>query len=177
MKILTVTKVARNFSAIMDDVERGREEIILVRDHKTISRLVPEPPTQTALEVLGDLYRTLDDKTANALAAATCSSTPQTLSRLRTPASQSHPMLRLTRLPHPVPVPRELPAATAGCRHPRTRAAQACYRRPAMVTRLLPQGIASAVPSRFVRELGIAVASMPMYFNPFIFIEVKSVCR
>ena len=70
MKILTVTEVARNFSAVMDGVERNREEIILVRNHKTIARLVPESRAQNAIEVLGDLYRTLDDKTADALAAA-----------------------------------------------------------------------------------------------------------
>ena len=45
-------------------------EIVLVRNHKQIVRLVPEPPAHTALEVLGDLYRTLDDKTAEALAEA-----------------------------------------------------------------------------------------------------------
>ena len=70
MKILTVTEVARNFSAIMNDVERDREEIIVVRNHKAIARLVPESPAQTALEILGDIYRTLDDKTADALSAA-----------------------------------------------------------------------------------------------------------
>jgi PHD/YefM family antitoxin component YafN of YafNO toxin-antitoxin module len=70
MKILSVTEVARNFSAIMDDVEQDREEVILVRNHKPIARLVPESPTQNALEVLGDLYGTLDDKTADALTAA-----------------------------------------------------------------------------------------------------------
>ena len=46
MKILTVTEVARNFSAIMNDVEREREEIIVVRNHKAIARLVPESPAQ-----------------------------------------------------------------------------------------------------------------------------------
>lgn len=70
MKTLTVTEVARNFSSVMDDVESEQEEIILVRNHKAIARLVPEPPEQDALEVLGDLYRTLDDKTADALAQA-----------------------------------------------------------------------------------------------------------
>ena len=70
MKILSVTEAARDFSAVMDDVERGREEIILVRDRKTIARLVPELPAQNALEVLGDLYGTLDDKTADALTKA-----------------------------------------------------------------------------------------------------------
>jgi len=54
----------------MDDVERDHEEIIIVRDRRTIARLVPESPTQNALEVFGDLYGTLDDKTANALTTA-----------------------------------------------------------------------------------------------------------
>ncbi len=70
MKTLTVTEVSRNFSAVMDGVENEQEEVVLVRNHRAIARLVPEPPAQTALEVLGDLYRTLDDTTASALAAA-----------------------------------------------------------------------------------------------------------
>lgn len=70
MKTLTVTEVARNFSAVMDGVESDQEEIVLVRNHKPVARLIPEPPAQNALEVLGDLYRTLDDKTADALAEA-----------------------------------------------------------------------------------------------------------
>lgn len=70
MKRLSVTEAARNFSSLIDDVERDREEIILVRDRKTIARLVPELPAQNAIEVLGDLYGTLDDKTADALTAA-----------------------------------------------------------------------------------------------------------
>jgi antitoxin (DNA-binding transcriptional repressor) of toxin-antitoxin stability system len=70
MKTLSVTEVARNFSAVLDDVERKQEEVVLVRNRRQIARLVPEPPAQTALEVLGDLYRTLDDRSAEALAAA-----------------------------------------------------------------------------------------------------------
>ena len=70
MKMLTVTKVARNFSAVMDGVERNHEEIILVRNQKPIARLVPEPAAQNAIEIFGDLYRTLDDKTADALVEA-----------------------------------------------------------------------------------------------------------
>ena len=68
MKTLTVTEVARHFSAVLDEVERHQEEIVLVRKHKTIARLVPEAAAQNALDVLGDLYRTLDDKTFDALA-------------------------------------------------------------------------------------------------------------
>jgi antitoxin (DNA-binding transcriptional repressor) of toxin-antitoxin stability system len=69
MKTLTVTEVARNFSTVMDGVVADQEEIVLIRNHQAIARLVPEPPAQNALEVLGDLYRTLDDETAEALTA------------------------------------------------------------------------------------------------------------
>ena len=70
MRTLTVTEVARNFSAVIDGVERDQEEIVLKRNQKAIARLVPESPAQNALDVLGDLYRTLDDKTADALVRA-----------------------------------------------------------------------------------------------------------
>ena len=70
MKTLSVTEVARNFSAVLDAVERNQEEIVLVRNQRQIARLVPEAPRQDALEVFGDLYRTLDDETADRVAAA-----------------------------------------------------------------------------------------------------------
>lgn len=88
MKTLTVTEVARNFSEVMDSVENGQEEIVLMRNHKPIARLVPEPQAQNALEVLGDLYRTLDDATADALVKAIDSGKKQrrgTLRELRDP--------------------------------------------------------------------------------------------
>ena len=58
MKTLSVTEIARNFSAVMDGVETDQEEIIVVRNNKPIARVIPEPPAQNAIEVLGDLYRT-----------------------------------------------------------------------------------------------------------------------
>jgi len=70
MKTLTVTEAARNFSRVLAEVERDQEEIVLVRNRRQIVRLIPEPPAQNALEVLSDLYRTLDEKTANALGKA-----------------------------------------------------------------------------------------------------------
>jgi antitoxin (DNA-binding transcriptional repressor) of toxin-antitoxin stability system len=70
MKTLSVTEVARNFSEVIDSVEQTREEIILVRNKRQVARLIPEAPPQNALEVFGDLYRTLDDKTAAALLSA-----------------------------------------------------------------------------------------------------------
>ena len=70
MKTLSVTDVARNFSAVLDAVERDQEEVVLVRNQRHVARLVPEAPRQDALSVFGDLYRMLDDQTAEALSAA-----------------------------------------------------------------------------------------------------------
>jgi prevent-host-death family protein len=88
MKTLTVTEAARNFSRVLDEVERDQEEIVLVRNHRQIVRLIPEPLAQNALEVLGDLYRTLDDETADALSEAinrTRKGRTATLDKLRNP--------------------------------------------------------------------------------------------
>ena len=73
MKTRSVTDVARNFSAVLDALERDQEEVVLVRNQRPIARLVPEAPRQDALSVFGDLYRTLDDETAGALSAAIAS--------------------------------------------------------------------------------------------------------
>ena len=73
VKTLSVTDVARNFSAVLDDLERDQEEVVLVRNQRQIARLVPEAPRQDALSVFGDLYRTLDDETAEALSATIAS--------------------------------------------------------------------------------------------------------
>jgi len=70
VKTLSVTDVARNFSAVLDALERDQEEIVLVRNQRHVARLVPEADRQDALSVFGDLYRTLDDETAEALSAA-----------------------------------------------------------------------------------------------------------
>jgi PHD/YefM family antitoxin component YafN of YafNO toxin-antitoxin module len=88
MKTMTVTEVARNFSAVMNGVESEQEEVVLVRNRKPVARLVPEPAEMTAMEVLGDLYRTLDDETAESLAESINSSRKArqgTLNELRNP--------------------------------------------------------------------------------------------
>ena len=73
MKTRSVTDVARNFSAVLDALERDQEEVVLLRNQRPIARLVPEAPRQDALSVFGDLYRTLDDQTAEALLATMAS--------------------------------------------------------------------------------------------------------
>jgi antitoxin (DNA-binding transcriptional repressor) of toxin-antitoxin stability system len=73
MKTMSATEVARNFRAVLDSLEREQEEIVLVRNGRQVARLVPEGPRMDALQVFGDLYRTLDDQTAEALSAAIAS--------------------------------------------------------------------------------------------------------
>jgi antitoxin (DNA-binding transcriptional repressor) of toxin-antitoxin stability system len=73
VKTLSVTDVARNFSAVLDALERDEEEVVLVRNQRHVARLVPEADRQDALSVFGDLYRTLGDETAEALLAAIAS--------------------------------------------------------------------------------------------------------
>ena len=46
---------------------------MLVRNQRPIARLIPEAPHQDALNVFGNLYRTLDDETADAVSAAIAS--------------------------------------------------------------------------------------------------------
>ena len=74
VKTLSVTEVARNFSAVLDSLERDQEEVVLVRNRRSVARLVPEAERQDAMEVFGDLYRTLDDDTAKAVSEAIASS-------------------------------------------------------------------------------------------------------
>lgn len=50
-------------------IRRRLNAILLVRNQRQIARLVPEPPAKDALSVLGDLHRTLDNSTADDLAA------------------------------------------------------------------------------------------------------------
>jgi antitoxin (DNA-binding transcriptional repressor) of toxin-antitoxin stability system len=88
MKKLSVTEVARNFSRVLDEIERDQEEIVLVRNQRQVARLVPEPAAQTADMVLGDLYRKMDEETAQALTEAlkkTRKAKNGTLAELRNP--------------------------------------------------------------------------------------------
>lgn len=61
MKTMTATEVSRNFSRVLDTLERGDEEIVILRGKHPVARMVPGAPRLTALEALGDLFRTLDD--------------------------------------------------------------------------------------------------------------------
>ncbi len=61
MRILTATEVSRNFSRVLDELSRGGEEIVVMRGKHPVAKMVPGAPRLSALEVLADLHRTLDD--------------------------------------------------------------------------------------------------------------------
>ena len=62
MKRITATEAARSFSRVLDMMENGTEEIVIVRNDHPVAKLVPGTPQMTALEALSDLYRTLPDQ-------------------------------------------------------------------------------------------------------------------
>ena len=62
MKQMTIAETARKFHQVIQKVETRGEEFVVVRRAQPVARIVPEPPPQTALEVMGDLYGRLDDR-------------------------------------------------------------------------------------------------------------------
>jgi antitoxin (DNA-binding transcriptional repressor) of toxin-antitoxin stability system len=61
MRTITATEAARNFSRVLDLLEHESEEVVVLRNNQPVARLVPGAPRMTAIEALGDLYRTLPD--------------------------------------------------------------------------------------------------------------------
>lgn len=64
MRTITATELARNLRRVLDRLVIGGEEIVIERNREEIGRLVPGPARQTALEAMGDLYRTLPEAAA-----------------------------------------------------------------------------------------------------------------
>jgi antitoxin (DNA-binding transcriptional repressor) of toxin-antitoxin stability system len=64
MRTITATELVRNFRKFLDSVELKGEEIVIVRNHQEVARLIPGPSHQTALEAMADLYRTLPEDAA-----------------------------------------------------------------------------------------------------------------
>jgi antitoxin (DNA-binding transcriptional repressor) of toxin-antitoxin stability system len=61
MRTLSATEVVRQFSRILDALEHGGDDIVIMRNKHPVARLVPGAPRMTALEALADIHRTLDD--------------------------------------------------------------------------------------------------------------------
>jgi len=65
MQTITATELARNLRQVLDRLAAGGEDIVVERNHQPIARLLSIPPRQTALEAMGDLYRTLPESAAS----------------------------------------------------------------------------------------------------------------
>jgi antitoxin (DNA-binding transcriptional repressor) of toxin-antitoxin stability system len=62
---MTVTEFVKKLKTIFDRIEYKGEEVILVRNKHRIARIVPGSPHLTAIEAMGDLYRTLPEDAAS----------------------------------------------------------------------------------------------------------------
>ncbi|MBM4043122.1 MAG: type II toxin-antitoxin system Phd/YefM family antitoxin, partial [Planctomycetes bacterium] len=67
MKTVTDSDLARNLTSVLDGLERGGEEVVILRNNRPIGRLVPEPRGMTVREAFGDLCGILTDEEGEAL--------------------------------------------------------------------------------------------------------------
>ena len=63
---MTVTEFVKKLKTVFDRIEYKGEEIILMRNKHRIARIVPGSAHLTAIEAMGDLYRTLPKDAAEA---------------------------------------------------------------------------------------------------------------
>jgi antitoxin (DNA-binding transcriptional repressor) of toxin-antitoxin stability system len=61
---MTVTEFVRRLKTIFDRIEYKGEEVILVRNKHRIARIIPGSAHLTAIEAMGDLYRTMPEDAA-----------------------------------------------------------------------------------------------------------------
>jgi prevent-host-death family protein len=71
MRSVSATEAARNFSRILDLLEHGSEEIVVVRNNHPVAKLVPGAPRLTARQALADLHGTLSEREGTAWLADT----------------------------------------------------------------------------------------------------------
>jgi len=68
MKVLTYGVLARDFPRVWARIETQGEEVMVTRRRRRVARIVPEPAPSTAMDVLGDLYGVLGERTGAVLA-------------------------------------------------------------------------------------------------------------
>ena len=61
MVTMTATEVNRKFRQVLDSLANNGQEIVVIRNHQPVARLIPGTPRMNALEALADLHRTLDN--------------------------------------------------------------------------------------------------------------------
>ena len=61
MTSMTVTDFARHLSRVIDRLEHGGEEIVLLRRNHAVAKLIPGAPSVTALDAFSDLFGILPE--------------------------------------------------------------------------------------------------------------------
>ena len=56
MTTMTATELARNLSTVLDRLEHGSGEILVMRRKHPVARFIPVAPRMTAMEAFADLY-------------------------------------------------------------------------------------------------------------------------
>lgn len=64
MKTVTATILARKLKSILDEVEYRGESISIIRGGRSIAKIIANPALMTAMEAMGDLYRTIPEAAA-----------------------------------------------------------------------------------------------------------------
>ena len=65
MREITMTELSRNLHELLNQVELAGEELLVVRNHHQIARIIPNTVRLTATEAMADLYQTLSDEAAS----------------------------------------------------------------------------------------------------------------
>ena len=61
---ISATELARNLSRVLDQLVAEGGEVVIERNSRCVARLTAAPAHQTALEAMGDLFRTLPEDAA-----------------------------------------------------------------------------------------------------------------
>ena len=61
MVTMTATEFSRNLSRVLDRLEQGGEEVVVMRNHRVVARLSPGAPGMTAREAFSDLEGLLSE--------------------------------------------------------------------------------------------------------------------
>ena len=62
MTTMTATECSRNFSAVLDKLEFGREPVEIVRNKHVVAKMIPGTRALSARDVMTDLFGILSDE-------------------------------------------------------------------------------------------------------------------
>lgn len=66
MTVITIEDLKRNFASILDDLEKRREEVLVMRGDRPLFRITPEARGMTVEEAFKDIYGILTEEEGEA---------------------------------------------------------------------------------------------------------------